>query len=85
MFRLGTLDYSWSVILIVGVVTWAVLPFVISQACAAFFLARMHWRLRRYPPDELVTKIADATKGLSPEEQAALAKRMIDEAFKIKP
>lgn len=79
-----SLDYGWSATLVVAVGTWIVLPFVISQLCAAFALARMHWRLRRYSPDELVNKIPDANRGLSPEEQAAEAKRMIDEHFKIK-
>jgi uncharacterized membrane protein (DUF485 family) len=77
-------NYGWSATLVVAVVTWVFLPFVISQLCAAFVLARMHRRLRRYPSDELAKKITDATKGLSPEQQEAVAKRMIDEAFKIK-
>jgi hypothetical protein len=75
-------DYGWLVTIVAAVATWVILPFVISQLCAAFVLARMHLRLRRYPPDELVSKIADATKGLPPEEQAAVAKRIIDEAFR---
>ena len=79
-----SLDYGWAATLMVAVVTWVVLPFIISQLCAAFVLAHMHRRLRRYPPDELVTKIADATKGLSPAEQAAVGKRMIDEYFGTK-
>ena len=56
--------------------TWVALPFVISQFCAVFVLRRM-WRA-----DRLADKIADAVKGLPPREQAAVAKRMIDEALK---
>jgi hypothetical protein len=32
--------------------------------------------------DDLAAKIAEATKGLPPEEQLAIGKRMIDESFK---
>jgi hypothetical protein len=78
------LEYGWPATLVVAVVAWVVLPFVISQLCAAFVLAGMHGRLRNSPPDELVSKIASATKGLSPEEQTAVAKHIIDESFNIK-
>jgi hypothetical protein len=75
-----SLGYGWSATLVVAVVIWVVLPFVISQLCAAFVLGRIHWRTRR--ADELTDKIADAVKGLPPEKQEAVAKRMIDEALK---
>ena len=80
-------EYGWSATLVAALLTWVVLPFIISQLCAAFVLARMHRRFYRYPPDEIVNKVAEAmeaTKGLSPEEQAAVAKRVVDEAFKVK-
>jgi hypothetical protein len=74
------LGYGWSATLGAAVAVWVVLPFVISQLCAAFILARTHSRLRQ--GEELMDKIAEAVKGLPPEEQAAVAKRMIDEALK---
>ena len=77
-----SLGYGWPSTLVGAVVIWVVLPFVISQLCAAFVLARMHRRLRQYPPDGLADKIADASKGLPPEEQVAVAKRMIDDSLK---
>ncbi|HKM87198.1 MAG TPA: hypothetical protein VJX48_01200 [Xanthobacteraceae bacterium] len=74
-----SVGYGWSGTLVVAIVIWVVLPFVISQLCAAFVLGSIHWRLRR--TEGLVDKIADATKGLPPEEQAEVAKRMIDESL----
>lgn len=75
-----SLGYGWPATLGVAVVVWVVLPFFISQACAAFVLRRIHLRLRR--ADGLTEKIADAIKGLPPEEQEAVAKRMIDKSLK---
>jgi hypothetical protein len=75
-----SLGYGWSATLVVAVVVWVVLPFLMSQLCAAFVLGRIHWRTRR--ADGLTDKIADAVKGLPPEEQEAVAKRMIDETLK---
>jgi hypothetical protein len=76
-----SLGYGWFATLGMAVIIWVVLPFVISQLCAAFVLGRIHRRMRRIPPNELAGKIADAVKGLPPEEQEATAKRMIDEAL----
>ena len=70
------LSYGWPATLGLAAFTWVALPFVISQFCAVFVLRRM-WRA-----DRLADKIADAVKGLPPREQAAVAKRMIDEALK---
>src|SRR5262249_10765483 len=75
-----SVGYGWPATLGVAVVIWLVLPFVISQLCAAFVLGRIHSRMRR--ADGLADKIADAVKGLPPEEQEAVAKRMIDESLK---
>jgi hypothetical protein len=75
-----SLDFGWPATLSVAVAIWVVLPFVISQLCAAFVLGRMNRRIAR--GDGLVDKIADAVKGLPPEEQEAIAKRMIDESIK---
>jgi hypothetical protein len=75
-----SLGYGWSVTLGAAVVIWVVLPFVVSQLCAVFVLGRTHRRMLR--ADGLADKIADAVKGLPPEEQEAAAKRMIDEAFR---
>jgi hypothetical protein len=74
------LGYGWSVTLGVAIVIWVVLRFVVSQLCAAFKLGRIHRRTRA--ADDLADKIADAMKGLPPEEREAAAKRMIDEAFR---
>jgi hypothetical protein len=75
-----SLSYGWPATLGVAVVTWVVLPFVISQVCAAFVLRRIHRRMRG--TDGLADKIADAVKGLPPEEQEAVAKLMIDEQLR---
>jgi hypothetical protein len=81
-----SLDYGWPATLGVAVVIWVVLPFVISQLCAAFILTRMHRRIRRAGGldglDALAGDIADATKGLPPEEAVAVGKRMIDQSLK---
>jgi len=75
-----TLGYGWSVTLGLAVGVWIMLPFVISQLCAGFVLGSAR---RRIPQaDGLAEKIADAVKGLPPEEQEAVAKRMIDETLK---
>jgi hypothetical protein len=66
----------------VAVVIWLALPFVISQLCAAFALRRIHSRMGHTDVDELADKIADAVKGLPPEEQEAVGKRIIDEPLK---
>lgn len=42
-----SLDYGWPATIGAAVVTWVVLPFVISQLFAAFMLARTHWRIGR--------------------------------------
>ncbi len=54
------LGYGWSASLGLGVIIWVVLPFVISQLCAAVVLWRIHRRTRQ----------VDA-----PEKQEAVAKR----------
>jgi len=77
-----TLGYGWSATIGAAVVVWVVLPFVISQLCAAFILARVHRRIHRINIDGLMEDIADDVKGLPPEEQVAVAKRRIDERFK---
>jgi hypothetical protein len=80
-----SLDFSWLVTLSVAVVTYIVLPFIISQICAAFVLGRIHSRLRQVPPDRLADKVADALKALPPnateDEKSEVAKRIIDQAF----
>lgn len=73
--------YSWFATLAAGMIVWVVLPVVISQLSAALVLVLMRSRLNRVNVDELTDKIAEAVKGLSPEEQAAVAKRIIDEQF----
>jgi hypothetical protein len=75
-----SLDYGWPAILGLAVVIWVVLPFVISQLCAAFVLGRIQRRSRT--AEGLMDQIAEAVKGLPPEQQEAVAKRMIDESFK---
>ncbi len=76
-----SLGYGWPGTLGVALIVWVVLPFVISQCCAAFVLLQMQSRLRRVNVDEVTNRIAEASKGLSPEEQIAVAKRIIDEFF----
>jgi hypothetical protein len=74
--------YSWPARIGAAVITWFILSFVISQLCAAYVLGRAHWRIHRNPPNEVADKIAAAIKGLPPEEQEAVAKRMIDDMFR---
>lgn len=71
--------YGWFATLSAAFAVWVVLPFVISQICAAFVLASMRQRISG--ADELAEKIAQATKGLPPEEQLAMGKRIIDESL----
>src|SRR6266481_6138883 len=68
------LNYGWSATLGIAVVVWVVLPFVISQLCAALVLRGTNRHIRG--ADGLADKIADAVKGLPPEEQEATAKRV---------
>src|SRR5690349_6436845 len=75
-----SLNYGWPATLGVAVAVWIVLPFVISQLCAAFILTRANRRIRS--TDGLADKIADAVKGLPPQEQEAVAKRMIDDSLR---
>jgi hypothetical protein len=75
-----SLGYGWSATISLAVVIWIVLPFVLSQICAALVLRRMHSRIRQV--DGLAEKIADAVKGLPPEQQEAVGKRIIDESLK---
>ena len=74
------LGYGWLATFAIAVVIWVVLPFFISQLCAALVLGRIHGCARN--ADELTNKIADAVKGLPSEQQEAAAKRVIDEALK---
>jgi hypothetical protein len=73
-------SYGWSATLAAAVATWIILPFIISQACAAFMLVVIHRRIRR--ADGLPEKIAEAVKGLPPDQQEAIGKRMIDESLR---
>jgi hypothetical protein len=76
------LGFGWPAALGLAVIVWIVLPFVISQLCAAFILIRTQRRIGRADVDGLADEIADAVKGLPPREQEAIAKRMIDESLK---
>ena len=80
-----SLDFGWPFTLGVAVAIWIILPFVISQLCAAFILMRIHRRIHRAGGldglDALAGNIADATKGLPPEEAVAVGKRMIDQSL----
>jgi hypothetical protein len=77
---LRSLDYGWFAALGSAIAVWIILPFVISQICAAFVLARTHRHIQG--ADNLASKIAKATKGLPPDEALAVGKRIIDESFK---
>jgi len=76
------LGFGWPATLGLAVVVWIVLPVIISQLCAAFVLLHMQRRISRADFDGLADKIVDATKGLPPDEQEAMAKRMIDDTLK---
>jgi hypothetical protein len=80
-----SLDFSWLGTISTAAVSYIVLPFVISQICAAFILGLGHSRLRQAPPDRLADKVADAIKALPPnatqDEKSEVAKRIIDQAF----
>jgi hypothetical protein len=73
-------NYGWLATLGAAIAVWIILPFIISQVCAAFVLGSMHRRMRR--SDGLAEKIASAVEGLSPQQQEAIAKRMIDESLR---
>jgi hypothetical protein len=75
-------DYGWPATLAVALLIWFVLPFVISQLCAAYVLGRHARAYPSNPSHALAEKIAAATKGLPPEEQERVAKRIIDESLK---
>ena len=79
------LGYSWPATLSLAAAIWVGLPIVISQLSAAFILARTQSRLDRLGGakgiDALVDKIGEATKGLPPDQQEAVAKRIIDEEY----
>ena len=62
-FWMRSSGYGWLATLGAAVVVWVVLPFVISQCCAAFVLLQMQSRLRRVNVDELSNRIAEASKG----------------------
>src|SRR5215469_10891575 len=70
----------WPATLGLALVVWVFPPFVISQLRAAFILMRMHRRIGR--TDGLADKIADAVKGLPPDEEEAVAKRIIDQSLR---
>jgi hypothetical protein len=74
------LNYGWLATLGVAIGAWIILPFAISQVCAAFVLRGMRRHVRS--ADGLAEKVADTVRGLPPEQQEAVAKRMIDESFK---
>lgn len=73
-----TMGYGWPATLSVALIVCLILSFVISQLFAALVLAR----LRRYvrETEGLTERIAEAVKGLPPEEQEKIANRMIDES-----
>jgi hypothetical protein len=75
-----TVGYGWLIVLGCAMVIRVVSPFIISQVCAAFVLRRIDRGMRR--ADVLADQIAEAVKGLSPEEQEAVSKRIIDAEFK---
>jgi uncharacterized membrane protein (DUF485 family) len=81
-----SLNFSWLATLSTAAVTYVVLPFVISQACAAFILGRIHSRLGQVSPDKLADTVADAIKALPPnateDEKVEAGKRAIEETFK---
>ena len=81
-----SLNFGWLATLSTAAVTYVILPFVISQICAAFVLGRIHSRVRQVPPDKLADTVADAIKTLPPNATAdgkfKVGKRIIDEAFK---
>ena len=72
--------YGWAATLSLAAMVWVVLPFVISQLCAAFVLTRMRGRMSQ--SDGLADKIAEAVKGLPPDQQVEVGQRMIDESLK---
>jgi hypothetical protein len=72
--------YGWVATLALAATVWVVLPLIISQLCAAFMLGVIHER--RLRADGLTDRITEAVKGLPPDQQVEVAKRMIDESLK---
>jgi hypothetical protein len=60
---------------------WAILPYTISQTRAAIVMVAIRQRIRLIDPS-LADKIVNATDGLAPTQQEAIAKRIIDDVFK---
>jgi len=51
-----SLGYGWPATLGLAVIIWVVLPFIISQLCAAVVLWRMQGRVRQAEKQEAVAK-----------------------------
>jgi len=79
-FWMRSLDFGWLTTFGIVLAVWVISSFVISQLCAAFLL--VHLDKRSHRTDGLADNIVDAIKGLPPDEQAAMGKRMIDQSFK---
>jgi hypothetical protein len=73
------LDYGWAATLGIGAATCFLLLFSIYQLCALVVSAGAHSRVNR--AQGLAERIAEAVKGLPPDEQEAIAVRMTEEAL----
>jgi hypothetical protein len=73
------LGYGWAATFGMAAATCLLLPFTISQLCALSVSAGTHSRVKR--GQGLAERIAEAVKGLPPDEQEAVALRMTEEAF----
>jgi hypothetical protein len=78
--RMRASGYGWGGTLSAAVAVWVILPVVISGLCAGFLLGRIHGRTPR--ADGLAERIAEAVKGLPPDQQVEVGKRMIDQSLK---
>ena len=79
-FWMRSLDLGWLATFSIVLTVWVVSSFVISQLYAAFLLVRLDKHSPR--TDGLADNIVDAIKGLPPDQQQAMAKRMMDQSLK---
>ena len=79
-FWMRSLDFGWLATFSIVLTVWVVSSFIISQLYGAFLLVCLD--KNRCPTDGLADNIVDAIKALPPDEEAAMAKRMIDQSLK---
>jgi hypothetical protein len=78
---LRSVGYGWFSALSLATLLWVILTYTVLQIRAAMVMVAIRQRIRRIDPS-LADKIVNATEGLAPTQQEAIAKRIIDDVFK---